>query len=440
MSNPERDIPLSGKAQETTASTNPDAKRDDKRQREIKEIRDSKIYYAEEKGREGNLETVFGAFELENPEILAEFNGRDILLKVNIVDPDHPQSCTDIATIRKVIELIKRYQPRKIYVGDVPSKMGKKGRSWEELKQIYEEKLGYKFPPDVELINLEDLENIKVEEEGSSYTVKNLDRFGGIINISRPKMHGQFGYTGCTKNLMGFMTQPTREKMIHMHEDNQSGSSFDGNVANRRLGNFAAAMLKYRPDMIHISDGSDFVVGHEHFGIPQKTDFSMVSRNPFTADAEAIKLLGLNEKRVSYLKNSDFLNSSPVVSETRMRDRIYPSDLQQKIFVYESDSNGGMNLVEIIPDPNFINNPEIKRKYVFAMLDAYKNAVMSAGKTSKEILIGIIEDVVKDKTFKDFYKYFFGEEPNPAIKEGCPYEEMPEFQDIVKEWIKNLGD
>lgn len=397
----------------------------DNKEQQIEFIKEAEVYYSELEGREKNLEKAFSSFEKNNEELLKSYQGKDILLKVNLVDPHHSQACTDIGTIRKVIELIKKYNPKKIFVGDIPSAMGKVGKNWNELEKIYKEKLGYIFnDKNVELINLEDLKNENLKEDGLEFEIKNLDQFGGIINISRPKMHGEFGYTGCVKNLMGLMTQKSRENVIHMN-----GKDYNSEEANRRLNKFSSALLKNRPDIINISDGTDFIIGHEHIGVPKKTDFAIISRNPFNADNETVNILGLNKNRAAYLYGQDFPVKKDKLKGNISRNKIYPSNLESKQLFYESKGEGRFSSVEAINDSNFLNRIEVKRRHTFVLLDS----VWDAFRKFKGTSIDEFEEFLKGQNIESIGKTFL---PSRIIK-NSPYKNIPEFSQLVREWVVN---
>ena len=408
------------------------------KEQQIEMIKEGKIYYAEKMGREKNLETAFTQFEKDNQELLETYKDKDILLKVNLVDPDSPNACTDPETIKKVIEMIKKYGPKKIFIGDVPSALGKKERGWDELKQIYIDKLGYDFGSDAELINLEELENETVEAGGESFQTKKLDRFGGIINISRPKMHGQFGFTGCTKNLMGFMTQDTRDASIHMYNEN-----YNVQEANARLSKFSEALLKNRPDMINVTDGTDFIIGHEHIGIPKETDFALVSRDPFNSDHEMVKLLGLNKARVSYLENGTFSAVDGKLSGSMERSRINPSELEQKIILTEIKPDGHPVFVYTVNDAEFLNDPEVKKRYVGVCMERLRRFIVddlnSKNMFSEDECLKRMRNSVAGKTFEQIFGNMFAESKDEIFRNNNPYNNsnLPEFETLALEWINN---
>jgi uncharacterized protein (DUF362 family) len=408
------------------------------KERQIEMIREGKIYYAEMMGREKNLEKAFLEFEKDNKELLGNYEGKDILLKVNLVDPDSSEACTNSETIKKVAELIGKYNPKKIYVGDIPSGMGKKGRSWEELRKIYEEKLGYDFEGKTELINLEDLENEIITEEGEEFEVKKLDKFGGVINISKPKMHGEFGYTGCTKNLMGFMTQKSREDSVHMAKETKEGKRYDPKVSSKRLSKFSSAILKNQPTIVNVSDGFDFIIGHEHIGIPKETNFAMVSRDPFNADNEAMNLMGLNKDRVSYINDKEFPIVEGKLDGEMTRKNISSSGLEQRVMLYETKSDGRPVFVDIINDPEFLNNLETKKRFTVAFLDLFKNSLINQMNiTQKEQYLEIIENNVNGNSFEEFFRTIFM--GNDELIKRNPYNNnnLPEFKDLAIAWINS---
>ncbi|MFA5961858.1 MAG: DUF362 domain-containing protein [Parcubacteria group bacterium] len=395
------------------------------KEQQIEMIKEGKVYYAELLGREKNLETAFAEFEKNNQELLEGYKDKDVLLKVNFVDPDSPQACTAPETVKKIIEMIGKYRPKKIYVGDIPSTMGKKGRNWDDLQKIYRSKLGYDFGSTAELINLEELENETIEAGGKSFQTKKLDGFGGIINISRPKMHGEFGFTGCTKNLMGFMTQDSRDSSIHMYKD-----KYDAKESNARLSNFSEAMLKNRPDMINITDGTDFVVGHEHLGIPKKTDFALVSRDPFNSDYEMLKLLGLNRARVSYLENETFATVDGKLKGLMKRSKLYPSELEEKIMPY-LNADGKESAIAVINDPEFLNSPETKEIYVDTVMKIYK-AQFDISYPENRQCLNAMGAYFSGKTFDDVFT-------SEVFKKNSPYNNsnFPEFEKMAIQWVNN---
>jgi len=395
------------------------------KEQQIELIKKAGVYYAEKEGREGNLEKAFSSFEKDNKGLLESYRGKDILLKINLVDPHHSQSCTDVKTVKKVIELIKKYGPKKIFVGDMPSRMGKLDKGWNELEKMYRENLGYIFSDkNVELLNLENLESEFIQDGNERFEIKKVDRFGGIINISRPKMHGQFGYTGCVKNLMGLMTQASREEMIHgSHEKSEN---------NKILSKFSTAFLKHHPDIISISDGFDFVVGHEHIGIPRETNFAMVTRDPFNADNKALEILGLNKDRVAYIFNKDFPIRKESLRGQLSKNRIHPSELESKHFLYEGGKEGGgVSVVEVINDPAFINKIETKKRYVFSLLDS----IFVIAKRDSVAPPDLKKYLFK-RTFREVLNDTF---PSQELKDKCPYKDIPEFKKLAIEWFASKG-
>jgi uncharacterized protein (DUF362 family) len=405
-------------------------------EQQIEMIKEGRVYYAELLGREKNLETAFAEFEKNNRELLERYKDKDILLKVNLVDPDSPQACTDPETIKKIIEMISKYGPKKIYVGDIPSAMGKKGRNWDDLQKIYKSKLGYDFGSTAELINLEELENETIKAGDESFETKRLDKFGGIINISRPKMHGEFGFTGCTKNLMGFMTQDSRENRIHMYKD-----KYNAQESNARLSKFSEAMLRNRPDMINITDGTDFVIGHEHLGVPKKTDFALVSRDPFNSDHEMLKLLGLNKARVTYLENETFARIDGKLSGLMSRSEICPSGLEKKLMLYDVKPSGRASFVDVINDSEFINSPEIKKRYIAGCMKLLEGAFISQTKAAHDRTrrLADMRNFIKGKNTEEFFNTLFSNESHRVFREGNPYNNnnFPEFERMAIQWINN---
>jgi uncharacterized protein (DUF362 family) len=397
---------------------------------QIERLKEGRIYYAEQKGRVENLNNALINFESANQELLENYQDKEILIKVNLVDPDYAQACSQAEAVKNVIQWLKKFKPKKIWIGDIPSAMGKRNRSWNELRKTYEENLDYQFGNDAELINLEELPETTIRQGSQTFKVKNLDGFGGIINLSKPKMHGEFGFTGCTKNLMGFLNQDDREKIIHMQGDGEYQSA----IAHSRLKDFSTALLKYRPDIINVSDGYDFVIGHEHIGTTKKTDFAMISRDPINMDNEAQKLLGLNAKTATYLVNNDFpKQDGKLLGEMRQKN-LHPSELRQAILPYEAKTNGALSMIHVINDPNFINHPETKKRVVFTVLDsllAYlkENQGQDQARAKRSVL-----QLVKNNR-NDYAKFLAG--ALPVLAKDNPYQEMPDFSHLCAQWARS---
>lgn len=415
------------------------------KEQQIEKIKEGKIYFSELLGREGNLEAAFREFEKDNQELLKGYEGKDVLIKVNLVDPDNPEGCTNAQSIKKVIELIKKYKPKKIYIGDIPSGMGKRGRNWIELKKIYEDQLGYEFGEEAELIDLDSLPDQDLEIEGEHYQVKDLSKFGGIINLSRPKMHGEFGFTGCTKNLMGFLTQESRSDLIHTGKEVKSGKDYDPQLVHERLRDFSFAMLRERPDIIHISDGYDFTIGHEHFGPEIQTDFATVSLDPINSDNEALNLIGLDKEKIKYLQGEEFKIMQGKLKGQSTRNNLHASPLEQKIFMYKCNPPEGESYVPIIADKEFYEYPKMQEMYINATLNFLKYLIEQEVKAQKIENFDIknqIQDICQNfDNFKEYQKRIFNSYKEQGLEISnffCwdinPNEE--DFQKIVEKWLE----
>jgi uncharacterized protein (DUF362 family) len=431
---------------------------------QIEQIKESPVFYAEKMGRVVNLEQAFDAFEKKNGEIFEKFKNGRILLKINMVDPIHPEGCTSLETIKTIINLVEKYKPREICIGDMPSGIAMRRGSWQNLVESYEKELitssgisdDTKRRIKFSTFDLSREPDIIIKNGQKEFQAKDLRAFDGIINITQPKMHGEFGFSGCSKNLMGFMGKQSRE-YIHGSVD-EKGNPTDSKylekedgllpVKSERLGAFISSMIKSRPDIINVLDGHEFLVGHEHFGTLKKIDFAMMSRNPFSVDQQAIDILGLGIEsketsegaklgKISYLLDSEFENRNIVLQGKQTIKDAYPSNLHTILFPYE------LSVVKAIQDEEFLIDRKTTEIFYLAVFEQFfmiklnDILVEKSKKNGKREVELTIEDI--DDALKYFYKQPFSAQSNgfqqSKVKHG--YDLSYEFRGILSGLAKS---
>jgi hypothetical protein len=168
--------------------------------------------------------------------------------------------------------------------------------------------LGYRFGNNVEYLDLErvavarmpaiapeDAQGRRQEIEIRDVLRDRILDIGFMIDLALPKMHGEYGYTGAAKNLMGLLTQPSRE--VLMHNSNLTGRERDVNLA-RLIDYYREAGHDKRA--LFILDGGHVLTRHEQFGEPVNSDFVFIGEDPVALDDMA-----LNKISVAKLPNPD---------------------------------------------------------------------------------------------------------------------------------------
>jgi uncharacterized protein (DUF362 family) len=154
-------------------------------------------------------------------------NGYPVLIKANTVVPDIPEACSNPARIQMAAETFKRYGLSSIYVGDDPATDifrvheagGRRYDSFTGYRQLqYTDIDGVSvlaldsLPPtsfDADVLN-----PLTYRPERRTIPVRDTSALA-LVSFSMPKQHGQFNFSGASKNLMGLV--PPENRLVNFH-------------------------------------------------------------------------------------------------------------------------------------------------------------------------------------------------------------------------------
>jgi uncharacterized protein (DUF362 family) len=290
--------------------------------------------------------------------------GKTILLKPNMVDPDIPEACSNPASLRVIADALTGHGAAKIFLGDEPASYyinNVKGGIFNVMDAYA--KLGYGHIPGTELLDLSTMPVTSYSSLRVNPLTGTLSRrkvpvrdISGLFVVSTtlPKQHGNFNYTGVTKNLMGLV--PAQDRMDNFHysigmaleEEWKKGntgltlpaaiskfaSEYSKLSGGAKEGFFAPVYKRWLSKQIddesmiahidhivnafsiiwladfvkaksrqglYVLDGTYTMEKHEHEGSLVKTDFAMVGQSPIHVDMASLAKLGLDIKEVPYL-------------------------------------------------------------------------------------------------------------------------------------------
>ena len=180
-----------------------------------------RVYVESEKGNE-NVACVFQS-QLDEIDV----TGRVVLLKPNIVDPSIAKACSDPERLEITADLLRRRGADKILLGDEPAhyifeEAASHGRAID-FAAIFPG-LGYDRISNVELIDIRlmgttefrarRINPVTAREENITTPVRDT-RGMVLVSYALPKHHGQYNYSGVSKNLMGLVPADQRRGSFH---------------------------------------------------------------------------------------------------------------------------------------------------------------------------------------------------------------------------------
>ncbi len=289
------------------------AEQSDSRQERHEIFRDidkEPVYVVHGEGCVGNINHSFGDFAEQHKDLLEGIRGKKVLIKVNAVDPSHPDACTSAESLKATIDNLLKYGPAEICIGDQPAgqfieKSGGGEIDSEELFRRFREQLGYDFLDQYSDVRFIDFRTeLRVPEPTSPEDARmyNLSKFQSIFVLSLPKAHGQLDFTGCRKNIVGLLPTDERYALLHprAHDVTQEDWRKSNSPGMQRISEAFAAQ---NPNTIYVMDGFKTIIGNEHTGVPRESDYAIVSMDSFNADILASTLSFSPDltQRVEYL-------------------------------------------------------------------------------------------------------------------------------------------
>jgi uncharacterized protein (DUF362 family) len=314
----------------------------------------STVYVASGQGK-GNLADALSGTPMD-------VRGKTVFLKPNMVDPTIPEACSNPERMQTVVDYLRAQGADKVLIGDEPAHyVYELNPPPFDLKGAYKT-LGYHHLRGAELIDLADL-NL------TSFIAKRLDpkttreveievpvmSTAGmyVVSFTLPKHHGNFNYSGVTKNLMGLVPEESRIENFHygFHNSIPDGGALriqelaldfapkfaqvrgldiddpkshpailahqawmDGTIDVTSLqqhfeqvinagsiASLAEHVKNTSTGTMSVLDGTYLLSRHEHQGTPVQTDFALTGENPEAVDLLAMAKLGINPVEVPYV-------------------------------------------------------------------------------------------------------------------------------------------
>jgi uncharacterized protein (DUF362 family) len=320
--------------------------------------------------------------------------GQTILIKPNMVDPSKPNACSDPDHLQIVIDLLNRYGAGRILVGDEPAAHIVEDGKFD-IFSAYRQ-IGYARLKGAELIDLNKLETTSFkatrinpatgEQENTVIPVRNTS---GMVTVSftLPKEHGNYNFSGVSKNLVGLV--PAKDRMSNFHysfsdavlkdDPNMSDEDFKEKMGlmvvsfmakyakndlagpvirqhnNKKmdwlslechlehmvnagaLTGLVAHFKRTNPYGMYILDGTNLLTKQEHDGIPVYKNFAIAGSNPTHVDWLAMGILGVNPAEVPYLSQMEGNDRLPALIMERIKQSKHGQSLIPKEQSFTAD-------------------------------------------------------------------------------------------------------
>lgn len=316
------------------------------------------VYASQNRGRRGNLASSLDAHRAGNQKFWAGLKGQSVLVRPNIVDPDHLQGCSNTEALESVLRQLISAGISKITIGDLPSADYCESHPQSSPQLIYSsvvEKLSKQFPQvTIALSDLQQLKRVQLTETG--LPIIDTSEFAALINLALPKEHGQYFFSCATKHLMGLVDPSARRDYFHqdysdeardrvLRRDSQQiqqevNALFPPDSLQNKV-EFAARLLvrvaaEFNPanmkkmaafikdatnsldrsgtQTLTIVDGYETLTGQEHTGGLKQTDFAVTGSNPLAVDLTVARTIGLLEQ-VGYLAELSHLIKPQIIGD-----------------------------------------------------------------------------------------------------------------------------
>lgn len=231
------------------------------------------------------------------PKFFKDFpdvDGASVFIKPNLVSPrtrwDVP-STTDVRVVELVVQELVKRKAKHIVIGECGFK-----DQWEATLKSTNYLSLLKYP--VEIVPLQDGPNFhmftlkRLEKYRSLYGVKFSNFLLGcnvVINMPKLKVHQMAGVTGAIKNMMGTMAQKGS-----MHPKANT------TILHKRL----ADLYDLTKTMVNfvVMDGIKGAEYSEQCGRPVHSGVLLFGTDQWEIDVTAAKLMGVNPRRIDYLR------------------------------------------------------------------------------------------------------------------------------------------
>jgi len=260
----------------------------------------------------------------DGTDIARRLEGANVLIKANFVDPKCPSACTTPDAISTVARWAFYHKASSVLVGDdgccaSQNRMRKEGIT--DFSKAAGEMLGVTGV--LRRISLETGGNAGYLEMPSlgvitynGIPLRDTSEFL-VINLTLPKVHGSYEFSGACKNLIGLIPAEERAKFAHpetgeeMRLELKYEKAPDGSLVplrkpieidvgkedrKRQAGlilNLAEHAKNAGNFLLHIIDGSAGLLLHEHFGKIIKLGFAAAGTSPLEVDRCSYGKLGI---------------------------------------------------------------------------------------------------------------------------------------------------
>lgn len=276
----------------------------------------SKVFI--EKCTEYDVNKIYGIISeaIQNfPDFSAKIKpGVKVLLKPNLLKKNKPEDA--VTTNPIIVEAAARYfieRGAKVVIADSPGGLYNEST----MKQIYKvtgltgvaERTGAELNFDFGSVEVENKKALKLFKMNVIKPVENADI---IINLAKLKTHCMMTYTGAVKNLFGVIPGLTKAD-YHLRMKSE-----------RNFAEHLVDICEYVMPDLNIIDGIEGMEGNgPSAGEKRKIDTLIISDNAYSADiaacnavgidrrivptieaAAARKILGADEKNITYIKNN----------------------------------------------------------------------------------------------------------------------------------------
>ena len=292
-------------------------------------LSDQEVVWSEGKGREGNLTEVLEAHQISHPEFWQNLKGKQVLIKLNLVDPDYSHCCTHPASLKIVMDNLAKHDVGEVLIGDESSADYLDKHPGETPEAIFR-KLGYSMPPGMNyrLIDFSKLDQVALSPSGPN--IRKLPEVAAIFNLVTPKEHGQYYFSCGCKNLIGLVPAGERRAFFHDHlsqvnkvrEELSAKGLYKGpedevkiwiEAAKRndpknmeKMAGFVKAFVAHLKErnisLLTIVDGKTIQRSHEHNGSHENLDIAGIGLDPVAVDRAAVEKLGVSDNDVGYLE------------------------------------------------------------------------------------------------------------------------------------------
>lgn len=276
-------------------------------------------------GKQGPYNNVINA--LKNID-LSCIEGKNVIIKPNAGRAARPERGynTHPMAIAAVIDMVRKYKPLKISIGESPlvgintfDAFEKSGIA--DIARKYEvELIDFDARPPI----IKQIPNSRIID--STKICSAVLEADFLISVAVAKTHMHTGVTLGIKNMKGCLY---RHEKVKYHQLEYQHTQYEEKTLDSAISDLASILL---PDLTII----DGYIGMEGLGPsggePIKSDFAVASLNPMGADIYACLMMGIDPSSVSHLK---LVSERRGLSINPQSYEVFPVDFQKFICVYK---------------------------------------------------------------------------------------------------------